>query len=265
MVDIHCHLLPGMDDGSKSLHESVAMAEMAVADGIEYVVCTPHANSEYLFDPAVVRERRDKLLKELAKSESARRLRLGIGCDFHLSYENLMDIRNKPTKYSINHKNYLLVEFDEFAIPPTMEEMLHNLRVMGLYPIITHPERNALICAQQDRLRQWVRLGCYVQITAQSVLGRWGEGVKRQVEAWMDENIVHFFASDAHNTVQRPLKLREAYDVVAQGWGAARAQALFHDNPLAAFEGRELSYQPEQSARPKRSTRSTRRKRFLFF
>jgi protein-tyrosine phosphatase len=264
MVDIHCHILPDLDDGAKSLDESVAMAHMAIEDGIEYVVATPHANNEFRFDPAVVRERRDELQEKIGK-----RLHLGTGCDFHLSYENLMDIRTNPSKYSINQKNYLLVEFDEFAIPPQMDEALHHLRLLGLSPIITHPERNALIRSQPERLLQWLRQGCYIQVTAQSLLGRWGEGAKKQVEEYLNQDIVHFFASDAHNTVQRPLKLKEAYDVVAQGWGQPRAQALFCDNPLAAFEGRGLPYQPEQGAEqaapPKRASQPVRRKRFILF
>jgi protein-tyrosine phosphatase len=260
MVDIHCHILPGLDDGAKSLEEALEMAEMAIADGIEYVVGTPHANGEFKFDPAVVRERRDQLQDKLGN-----RLNLGTGCDFHLSFENLSDIRKHPSKYSINQKSYLLVEFADFAIPPNMDEVLHSLQLLGLSPIITHPERNGLIRGQPQRLQGWLRQGCYVQVTAQSLLGRWGEHTKRQVEEWLDQKMVHFFASDAHNTTQRPLRLSEAYDHVAERWGKLLAQSLFCDNPLAAFEGRPLPYQPNQPAATDLPSKPTRRKRFVFF
>jgi protein-tyrosine phosphatase len=260
MVDIHCHILAGMDDGAASIEESVEMAEMAIADGITHVVATPHANGEYRFDPEVIRQRREELQARLGD-----RLQLATGCDFHLSYENLQDVRNNTTKYTISQKSYLLVEFADFAIPPGMDDALHQLHLQGLLPIITHPERNRLIRSQPDRLRRWLHQGCSVQITAQSLLGRWGEGTKKQVEEWMDAEMVHFFASDAHNTTQRPLRLKETYEIVAQRWGEPRAQALFHDNPLAAFEGRPLPYEPEQPPVERRPAQPTRRKRFIFF
>ena len=261
MVDIHCHILPGLDDGAKSLDEALQMVEMAIQDGVTHVVATPHANSEYHFDFEAVCTRRKELQSRLGD-----RLQLATGCDFHLSVENLEQIRGRPTNYSINQKRYLLVEFADFAIPPAAEEALHGLQLLGLSPIITHPERNALIRSQPQRLWRWLKQGCYVQLTAQSLLGKWGESTKKQVEEWLDQEIVHFFASDAHNTTQRPLRLREAYAVVARRGGEPRAQFLFHDNPLAAFEGRSLPYKPELPPIPDQTSLShRRRKRFIFF
>jgi protein-tyrosine phosphatase len=261
MVDIHCHIFPELDDGAKSLEEALQMAEMAIEDGITHVVGTPHANGEYLFDSNLVRERRNELQKILGN-----RLTLGMGCDFHLSMENLEKIRSKPNRYSINQKRYLLVEFADFAIPPTAEEALHGLQLLGLSPIITHPERNPLIRSQPQRLWGWLKQGCYVQVTAQSLLGKWGETARDHVENWLDQNVVHFFASDAHNTTHRPLQLREAYIVVAGRWGESLARSLFRENPLAVFEGKELPYEPEiPSALEVRAPAKHRRKRFIFF
>jgi protein-tyrosine phosphatase len=261
MVDIHCHILPELDDGAKSLEEALEMAEMAIEDGITHVVATPHANSEYRFDFNTVRERRNELQAKIGNG-----LQLATGCDFHLSVENLEAIRACPTNYSINQKRYLLVEFADFAIPPKAEEALRSLQLLGLSPIITHPERNRLIRSQQQRLWGWLRQGCYVQVTAQSLLGAWGESTKRQVEEWLDQKIVHFFASDAHNTAQRPLQLREAYAVVAGRWGESLAESLFRENPLAAYEGRDLPYRPVLTPAPDRpGTPVRRRKRFIFF
>jgi protein-tyrosine phosphatase len=261
MIDIHCHILPGLDDGAKSLEEALQMAEMAIEDGITHVVATPHANGEYIFDSNLVRERRNELQSRLGN-----RLTLGTGCDFHLSVENLETIRSSPKKYSINQKRYLLVEFADFAIPPTAEKALHGLQLLGLSPIITHPERNQLIRSQPQLLWGWLKQGCYVQVTAQSLLGKWGETARKQVEDWLDHNAVHFFASDAHNTTHRPLRLRQAYALVAQRWGESLARSLFRENPLAAFEGRDLPYEPELSSPAERMAQpKRRRKRFIFF
>ena len=260
MVDIHCHILPGMDDGAETMEQSVEMAEMAIEDGITHVVGTPHANAEYRFDPALIRERRDELQERIGT-----RLTLATGCDFHLNFENLQDLRTNPSKYTINQKNYLLVEFADFSIPPGTDETLHQLLLLGISPIITHPERNRLIRSKPEMLRQWLRQGCYVQITAQSLLGGFGESTQRQAEEWLEQDMVHFFASDAHNTTKRPLRLRKAFEATAEKRGEEVAQALFFDNPLAAFEGRPLPYEPEPPEEAERTAPRQRRKRFLFF
>lgn len=261
MVDIHCHILPAIDDGAKSIEESVEMAEMAISDGITHVVATPHADSAFRFDFDLVQQRRAELQARLGD-----RLQLATGCEFHLNVENLKDIRPDPSKYSLNQKRYLLVEFADFAIPPIAEEALHELQLLGLSLIVTHPERNPLIRTQPQRLLRWIEQGCYVQVTAQSLLGKWGESAKRKAEEWLDQEIVHFVASDAHNADKRPLRLKEAYDIVADRWGEAVGQALFRDNPLAAFDGRDLPYQPRpESANGGVGHMRPRRKRFLFF
>jgi len=236
------------------------MAEMAIAEGITHLVATPHASAEYPFTPELVQQRRDEIQRSLGD-----RLRLATGCDFHLSFENLQDLRRAPAKYTINQKSYLLVEFAEFAIPPSIDDTLYQLQLARLSPIITHPERNGLIRAQPERLHRWIHQGCCVQVTAQSLLGRFGQGTQRLVEQWLDEDCIHFFASDAHNLSSRPPRLRAAYEVVAKRRGEAVAQALFRDNPLAAFEGRPLPYLPEPPESDSPGARHPRRKRFIFF
>ena len=263
MVDIHCHILPGLDDGPDSLDMSLEMAEMAVADGITHVVATPHANSQYRFIPEMVRSRRDEVQARLGD-----RLLFATGCDFHLSYENLQEVHENPPKYTLNQKTYLLIEFADFALPPSIDETLHRLQLAGLQPIITHPERNPLIRAQPGRLLRWVRQGCYAQVTAQSLLGRFGPTAKHAVMNWLDQGAIHFVASDAHNVTTRPMKLKDAFERVAERNGEQVADALFRANPLAAFEGRSLPYVPE-TAEVEPATQAPRlagrRKRFWFF
>jgi protein-tyrosine phosphatase len=259
MVDIHCHILPSLDDGADTLETSIQMAEMAIADGVTHIIGTPHANSHYKFDPELIRQRCNEL-----QSAVGDRLTLATGCDFHLSYENLQDLQKNPQKYTLNQKNYLLVEFADFAIPPSMDDTLHQLQLAGLSPIITHPERNTLLCAQPERMFRWLHQGCYAQITALSILGRFGSAAQNRAEEWLDADRIHFVASDAHNLKSRPLQLRAAYDKVSERHGQALAQALFRDNPLAAFEGRSLPYEPEQ-ADPSAKPPQYRRKRFIFF
>jgi protein-tyrosine phosphatase len=256
MVDLHCHILPGLDDGPDNIETSLAMAECAIADGITHVVGTPHSSNEYLFDFAAVRKVRDELQERVGD-----RLTIATGCDFHLDPENLAALHEDAPRFCVNQHDYLLVEFNEFSIPPSMDQTLHQLQLAGLRPIITHPERNGILRTQTDRLKRWVSIGCFIQVTANALTGTFGPNSQKDALRWIADGIVHFVASDAHNLKSRPLKLRPAYDLVASQFGVEKAEALFHDNPLAAFEGRELPRAPQAEDEP----RAPRRKRFLFF
>jgi protein-tyrosine phosphatase len=256
MVDLHCHILPGLDDGPESMDESIAMAESAIADGITHVVATPHANSRFAFDFAQVRKLRDELQKLIGG-----RLALATGCDFHMDPENLAALKEDAPRFCLNQRDYLLVEFNEISIPPAMNQTLHELQLAGLRPVITHPERNAILRTKPERLAKWVRLGCCAQVTGGSLTGAFGTGAQDDALFWIGMGLIHFVSSDAHNTRNRPLKLQPAYDVVREKFGKEKARALFVENPLAAFEGRSLPHVPEI---PDDLTRP-RRKRFFFF
>jgi protein-tyrosine phosphatase len=256
MVDLHCHILPGLDDGPKTIEESMAMAESAIGDGITHVVATPHSNSRFHFDFARVRQLRDELQAAIGD-----KLQLATGCDFHLNPENLDYLRKDAPHYCINQQDYLLVEFNEFSIPPSMDQTLHEIQLAGMRPIITHPERNAILRAHPERLKKWVRLGCFVQVTGGSITGTFGPRSQKDALQWIGDGLVHFVASDAHNTRTRVLQLQPAYTAVSAQFGEEKVQALFQDNPLAAFEGRELPHVPELEE----ELSPPRRKRFFFF
>jgi protein-tyrosine phosphatase len=254
MVDLHSHILSGMDDGAKTAEESLAMAEMAIADGITHVVATPHSSSEYRFDFSAVQ----RAVAELQNSVGDR-LKLASGCDFHLNPENLAALKKNAAAFCIHQKDYLLVEFNEFAIPPGIEQVLYEIQLAGVRPIITHPERNGIMRTQPERFEKWVRLGCYAQVTGGALTGTFGPGAQQASLEWIARGLVHFVASDAHNTTRRPHKLRAAYNFVRSQFGKEKAEALLVENPLAAFEGRPLPHVPEiKDPRPKK-------KRFLFF
>jgi|SRR5689334_10961180 len=240
MIDLHCHILPGLDDGPDTREESLRMAESAVADGITHVVATPHSSEHYLFDYGRVRKLRDEL-QEAAPAG----LVISTGCDFHVNPENLAALRFEPAPFCINQKNYLLVEFNEFSIPPTMDHTLHELKLAGICPVITHPERNRILCSDPQRLSNWIRLGCRVQVTGGSLTGAFGKVAREKALSWIAKGMVHIVASDAHNAKRRPLVLKPAYEVVLDKFGRHIAEALFVANPKAAIEGNLLPYAPE--------------------
>ena len=178
MVDVHCHILPGLDDGAADEKNPWQWRNPRFRMAITHVVATPHSSAEFRFDYERVRELHGQLQRLVGD-----RLVLATGCDFHLNLENLEALRKDPARFCINQRNYLLVEFSEFSIPPTTSHTLHDMQLMGLHPIITHPERNAIIQAQTKLLASWVRLGCFVQVTGGSLTGTFGPRAKADASA----------------------------------------------------------------------------------
>ena len=243
MIDIHHHLLWGMDDGASTLETSIAMAKAAAEDGITHIVCTPHANSTYTYDPFVISEKITELQGLLDRN--AIPVKLGRGCDFHMSYENIQEAKLDPGKFSINGLGYLLVEIPDYGLSRGLTEVFYQLQLAGLTPILTHPERNPTLQNDQPRLVDWLRGGVLIQVTAGSVVGRMGRHAERMAHDLLANRWVHFLATDAHNVTSRPPKMREAFEVVAKKYGPDYAHLLCVSNPLAAFMGKPLPQQIE--------------------
>ena len=244
MIDLHHHLLFGIDDGARDLETSVRMVQMAVADGVTHIVATPHANETFPYD----RVRNADLLRHIREalpSGTADNIHLGLGSDFHLSFENLEDIRTHGPLYAINDGPYLLVELPDTAIPARIDELFYTMRVHNLVPILTHPERNSTLQRSRGRLRDWLKAELLVQVTAGSITGTFGKLAEKIAWELLEHQWVHFVSSDAHNTGRRSPILSEAYALVAKKIDEPTAQRLFVTNPLAVFEGRNLPLQPE--------------------
>lgn len=243
MIDIHHHLLPGLDDGSVSEDTSVEMAKIAVEDGITHVVCTPHANHHYSYDPELVGERIAGLERRLAREGVA--LKLGRGADFHLTYDNIQIAIAEPGRFSINGLGYLMVEVADYGLPQGLTETFYQMQLAGLLPVLTHPERNPTLQQDSSRMHDWLRGGLLLQITAGSVLGHMGRRAKSMAHDLLAKRWVHFVATDAHNVTTRPPRMRAAHDEIAKRYGEEYAHLLCVSNPLAAFQGRPLGPQPE--------------------
>jgi protein-tyrosine phosphatase len=249
LIDIHSHILPGLDDGSQSLENSIEMLRMASAAGTTDIVATPHANSEFAF-------RQDEVEAKIVELRQAAgdTPRIHYGCDFHLTPENIEESLRSPGKYSINHQGYLMVEFADTFIPKATADIFGRMLSVGLYPVVTHPERNALLQKKLPDLEAWVEMGCYLQVTAQSVLGGFGRHAKEFSEILLSRGLVHFLASDAHDVKHRTTVLNPAWEYVENQFGSDTARLLLEENPGRALVGDPL---PVQCVAP-------RRKRWFF-
>ncbi|MGH9404898.1 MAG: tyrosine-protein phosphatase [Terriglobia bacterium] len=240
MIDIHCHPLYGTDDGAESLDVSLAMLRMSAEDGVTHVVATPHCNFQF---PYNAERNRARVAELQAKVGDAPKLLLG--CDFHLSYENIRRLTEDHVPYGVNATQYLLVEFDSHFIPELMNNVFYDIQVAGFTPILTHPERNAVCRSKPLKLYEWLMRGCLLQITAQSYTGDFGSEAARAVDHLLDLNMVHVVASDAHDTKQRPPLLSPAYNKMAAERGQELADLLFAKNPEAIISGKPLPPGPQ--------------------
>jgi protein-tyrosine phosphatase len=235
VIDIHCHPLPETDDGAKSVEMAVEMLKMSAADGVTHVVATPHCNFRYAFDAFENRKKAAQLQALVGETPQ-----ILLGCDFHLSYDNIRRLTGEHGPFTINGTQYVLVEFDEHFIPRQMDRVFYEIQVAGYTPILTHPERNAVCRGKLESVYQWVARGCLVQVTAQSYLGGFGTEALHAAERMLDLNLIHIFASDAHDTRHRPPSLSPAYERLAAHRGREVADLLFTRNPQAVIRGKPL-------------------------
>lgn len=248
LVDIHSHILWGIDDGAKDLATSVAMIRMAYENGTTDIVATPHANSEYHFDTAV---RMQRLIELRALAEVP--IRIHAGCDFHMSPGNIQDALDNPQRYTVGGRNHLMVEFADFMIPPVTERVLDEFLDKGIVPVITHPERNpvlqkSILSNKAERLRDWVEMGCLVQLTAQSITGDFGRKAKTASWELLDQELVHAVASDGHDLRHRPPRMDGAWLSVSKRMDVATARRLMIDNPSAIVCGRRIGAGERESS-----------------
>jgi len=240
MIDLHHHLLYGIDDGSPDLETSLAMARESAANGVTHIVCTPHASERYPYRAQLIEERYAELC-ELLKGQMG----LSLASDFHMTAENVMEAAANPLRYSIDGKGYLLIELSHTSIPPQMNDAMFLLQSTGYQLIVTHPERYPAVLGRPEMLAEWLRMGCLVQVTAGSLYGRFGKMAEAFSNELLERNWVHFIASDAHNMTGRPPHLRKGYNYVANHAGEETAHRLCETNPRAAVDGATWPTQPE--------------------
>jgi protein-tyrosine phosphatase len=240
LFDIHTHILPQVDDGAKSWDMTLEMCRMAQADGIQHMVATPHANERYAYD----REAHEARLAEL-RVRFGPGLGFSLGCDFHMSYENLQDLQLHPRRYSIAGERYILVELSNYSIPPQVEEAMLKLGDLDLTPVLTHPERNPILQENLGRVLAWADRGCVIQITASALTGRWGERPQQAALLLLRHQAVHVISTDAHDIERRPPALSTARAVAAELFSDEIARNLVLHNPEAIVRGLPLPYFPK--------------------
>lgn len=250
MIDLHCHILPSIDDGAGALTDSLAMAQKAATEGIHTIVATPHhQNGKYINERAEILHQVKQLNEALQEHDIP--LTVLPGQEVRL-YGDLLADYEAGKILTLNETNkYILIEFPSNHVPRYAEQMLYELRVKGMIPIIVHPERNAELIERPDKLYNLVNKGALTQVTAGSLLGNFGKKIKKFSMQLVEHNLTHMIASDAHNTTTRAFHLQAGYDVIENEFGA-NTLIDFKENPYLLISGKTIYKEDPQQIRRKK-------------
>ncbi|MDE5976897.1 MAG: capsular biosynthesis protein, partial [Turicibacter sp.] len=237
MIDLHCHILPGIDDGSKDIEETLEMARIAASEGVHHIICTPHyiPYSDY-YNKAQVEELVVQVNEKLAQENI--KLTLSAGHEVYMT-PDLLDLVKNEEVSTLNGSKYLLIEFPMNEIPSYAEDIFYELKLMGLTPILAHPERYPMVMEDPNLLLKYLKLGVLCQSNVGSIRGFFGERAQKTVLQLIEHHMVHFIATDAHSPRNRSPKVQKALEVVTQ-LDPKLAQELFVENPLKVYNNEKI-------------------------
>ncbi|MDN6139716.1 MAG: tyrosine protein phosphatase, partial [Tetragenococcus koreensis] len=246
MIDLHCHILPGVDDGADSMETSLAMAKEAVSQGITHILCTPHHNNgRYENSKATVVQAVALLQKELDKQQVD--LTLFEGQEVRITGDLLQEVNDDRILFTDLTNTYVLIEFPTMDIPAYTEQLFFELRAQERVPVIVHPERNAKFREDPNRLLSYLEMGCLAQLTAPSLVGTFGKSIQKTAQVMVDHNLVQMVASDAHGVNKRRFHLKEAYELM----GNEKAE-LMQQVAKDVINGDEVAYPSPEKVKKKK-------------
>ena len=240
MIDIHCHILSGMDDGAGNLSDSAEMAALSLSSGVSAVIATPHCSISDVFSEQYGR-RLDQKLTEL-KTELARRkisIQLYQGREIFLVPDKIGYLLRCTYSPGLNGSRYLLVEFDPYEYTSSALGCLEQLTAVGYIPIVAHPERYRFVIEDPSAIIRMKRLGCMIQLNRGSILGRFGNRIKSVSAEIIKKRQADFVASDAHSQYSRTPYLADIHEYICGTAGSDYAAFLLHKNPMSVLADRE--------------------------
>jgi protein-tyrosine phosphatase len=249
MIDIHCHILPGIDDGAKDLNDSLEMARQAQSQGITRIVASPHhKNGSFDNNFQDIMTEVNLLNKELTREGIDIEILPGQEVRIYGEMEEDLDV----DLLTVNNSGvYMLIEFPSSHLPRYANKLLFDLQLKGIVPIIVHPERNREIMEDPSKLYRLIKEGSLSQVTASSVTGRMGKKIKKFSLDLLSHNLAHFIASDSHNTTTRPFDLREAYETVEKELGMSIRYQV-QENPEEMVQGRMIDKEVPERIKKKK-------------
>ncbi|WP_209300553.1 tyrosine-protein phosphatase [Lentibacillus salicampi] len=249
MIDIHCHILPGIDDGAKTIAVTLDMAKTAVDQGIHHIVATPHhCNGKYNNVKKDILKYTSVLNEKL--TEEAIPLTILPGQETRINGDMVEGLEQGEILPINEHTKYVFVEFPSGHIPEYSKQLLFDIQLKGYKPVIVHPERNRELMEHPDKLYHMVEKGALSQVTASSLCGKFGKKIQKFSHQLIETSLTHFIASDAHNTSTRGFYLKDAYDELHKQHGN-EGFYLFRENPHLMIEGKMVNSLPPERIKKK--------------
>ena len=258
-IDIHSHIIPGVDDGSRDMETSIALLQMAAANGTTDIIATPHVidvSTTLTWD--AIRRHAETLQKEAEARDIP--IRIYPGAETELNWDLLELIRKDRSAFCLAGSRYCLMELPSLMLPPHLEEIIYELQLMDIVPVLAHPERQMQLMENPDKLLGLLRKGCAAQSNGGSLTGVFGPKVRENAQMLINNRAVAFLGSDAHNLRHRNTDLKGARDAIIKNWGEAAAAELLETNPRYILENKELPAElyadrlPETLGRPAANT-----------
>jgi len=231
MIDIHTHILPGIDDGAADLYDSLEMLKIAAKNGVKGIVATPHCNVPRIYRNYFGEHYIEtfSMLDEVVKEEKIP-ITLYAGMEVYVT-EDLPEILRQEKILTINGSHYILVEFAFDEDPDFVDRMLAKIKELGLRPIIAHPERYEFVQAIPEMIYDWRTKGYLTQVNKGSLQGRFGKKCYKMAHEMLERRLISVIASDAHSPYKRTPHLRDVYDSLAQNYSENYLKVLFEENP----------------------------------
>ncbi|HLS10217.1 tyrosine-protein phosphatase [Lentibacillus sp.] len=249
MIDIHCHILPGIDDGAQTINDTLDMAKAAVDQGIHHIVATPHhRNGKYDNIKTDILKYTSILNDKLAEEDI--QLTILPGQETRINGDMVEGLEQGEILPINENTKYVFVEFPSGHIPRYAKQLLFDIQLKGYMPVIVHPERNKEIMEDPDKLYRMVEKGVLSQVTASSVCGKFGKKIQKFSHQLIETNLTHFIASDAHNTSTRGFYLKDAYDELHKAHGNETFY-LFRENPNLMIDGKMVNHLPPEQIKKK--------------
>lgn len=229
LIDIHCHIIPGVDDGAESLEDAVRMLRMEYAQGVRKIIATPHYRKQYFETPAEIIKRQFGLLKRAAVAAEID-IELYLGCEFHVNMD-MMEILKERETSTLAGSRYVLSEFSGNSELSFIRERIYSLLSGGYRPVVAHVERYRAARDNISLIEEIKEMGALIQVNADNILGKEGFGTGRFCRKLLKEGLADFVASDCHGSERRITRLGEAFDYVRRKYGSSCAGRLFIENP----------------------------------
>ncbi|MCM1122135.1 MAG: hypothetical protein NC416_06100 [Eubacterium sp.] len=238
-IDIHSHILPGVDDGSDSYEMSMQMLRCAIGDGISGIILTPHNKPSHRRIPFSQMIAKVEKLREMMSQEH-REIELYLGSELY--YRNgLLEEIGDDGAGTLAGSRYALVEFNPLEDYDYIRGGIYTLLMGGYYPVLAHVERYRHVCTRKYGIEDLTEMGCYMQVNAGSIMGKSDPGTRRFVRRILKQRQVHFIATDAHDLGRRAPYLADCADYVGRKYGEAYSRELFYDNPLHVIRDQEIA------------------------